>query len=134
MALAAPVIRAEAPGLRLLDFAWSREDSDRLKELWPESSGLMRFQFWTLLVYTFDAMLVAWLCQGKPVGQYLLVADLFSKLRLLLQSACLLYPSDAADESRGVDLWGRLTTTPITITQHIAEHNNYRTLIDKERN
>jgi hypothetical protein len=87
MALAAPVIRAEAPGLRLLDFAWSREDSDRLKELWPESSGLMRFQFWTLLVYTFDAMLVAWLCQGKLVGQYLLVANLFSKLRLLLQSA-----------------------------------------------
>ena len=62
-------------------------DSDRLKELWPESSGLMRFQFWTLLVYTFDAMLVAWLCQGKLVGQYLLVANLFSKLRLLLQSA-----------------------------------------------
>ena len=87
MALAAPVIRAEAPGLRLLDFAWSREDSSRLKELWPESSGLMRFQFWTLLVYTFDAMLVAWLCQGKLVGQYLLVANLFSKLRLLLQSA-----------------------------------------------
>jgi O-antigen/teichoic acid export membrane protein len=47
----------------------------------------MRFQFWTLLVYTLDALLVAWLCQGKLVGQYLVVANLFSKLRLLLQSA-----------------------------------------------
>ena len=87
IALATPAIRAAAPGLRLLDFSWSAEDSARLKELWPDSSGLMRFQFWTLMVYTFDAILVACLWQGKLVGQYLLVANLFSKLRLLLQSA-----------------------------------------------
>lgn len=87
IALAIPAIRAEAPGLRLLDFSWDAQDTARLKELWPDSSGLMRFQFWTLLVYTLDAMLVAWVCQGKLVGQYLLVANLFSKLRLLLQSA-----------------------------------------------
>ena len=87
MGLAAPGIREAAPGLRLLDFAWDRDDTARLKELWPDSSGLMRFQLWTLLVYTLDATLVAWLWQGKLVGQYLLVANLFSKLRLLLQSA-----------------------------------------------
>jgi len=87
MGLAAPGIREAAPGLRLLDFAWDRDDTARLRELWPESSGLMRFQLWTLLVYTLDATLVAWLWQGKQVGQYLLVANLFSKLRLLLQSA-----------------------------------------------
>lgn len=87
IAIAAPMIRTAAPGLRLLDFSWDAGDSARLKELWPDASGLMRFQFWTLLVYTLDVMLVAWLWQGRSVGQYSLVANLFSKLRLLLQSA-----------------------------------------------
>jgi hypothetical protein len=87
IAIATPMIRTAAPGLKLLDFSWDTADSARLRELWPDSSGLMRFQFWTLLVYTLDAMLVAWLWQGRSVGQYSLVANLFSKLRLLLQSA-----------------------------------------------
>lgn len=87
IAIAVPMIRAAAPGLRLLDFSWDAGDSARLRGLWPDASGLMRFQFWTLLVYTLDVVLVSWLWQGRSVGQYSLVANLFSKLRLLLQSA-----------------------------------------------
>lgn len=87
IALAVPMIRMAAPGVRFLDFRWDRSDTLRFRELWPDSVGLLRMQVATLLLYTFDVYLVSWIWTGQQVGQYGFVANLFSKLRNLLQSA-----------------------------------------------
>lgn len=87
IALAIPMVRTASPGLRLLDFSWSKRDTQRLRELWPDSSALLQMQVWTLLLYTVDVFIVSWIWKGPQVGQYSLVANLFSKLRNLLQSA-----------------------------------------------
>lgn len=87
IALAVPLIRIAAPEVRLLDFRWSASDTLRFRELWPDSVGFLRMQVATLLLYTVDVYLVSWIWTGKQVGQYGFVANIFSKLRNLLQSA-----------------------------------------------
>jgi len=87
VALAVPMIRIAAPGTRILDLAWDPADTLRFHDLWREASGVLQMQLWTLALYTVDTLLVGWIWKEDAVGRYLLAANLFSKLRLLLQSA-----------------------------------------------
>jgi hypothetical protein len=87
VALAVPMIRIAAPGTRIFDLTWDPADTRRFQDLWREASGVLQMQLWTLALYTVDALLVGWIWKEDEVGRYLLAANLFSKLRLLLQSA-----------------------------------------------
>jgi O-antigen/teichoic acid export membrane protein len=87
VALAVPMIRIAAPETRLLDLTWDAGDTARLQDLWREASGVLSMQIWTLALYTVDTLLVGWIWTETQVGRYVIAANLFSKLRLLFQSA-----------------------------------------------
>jgi O-antigen/teichoic acid export membrane protein len=87
VALAVPMIRIAAPETRILDLTWDAADSARLRDLWREASGVLSMQVWTLALYTVDTLLVGWIWTETQVGRYVVAANLFSKLRLLFQSA-----------------------------------------------
>ncbi len=90
LAIAASVhrIRDFCPqGSRILDFAWTHEDRSCLQEVKVQSAGLLRMQIWTLLLYSGDVIMVGWIWTGSQVAHYVLAANLFAKLKSLLQSA-----------------------------------------------
>ena len=100
--LAVPMLRRVSPSLSILDFSWTPQDTSSLRALWPESSGVMRMQFSTLLLYTVDVYLVSWIWTGSLVSHYTLFANLFSRLRQLLQSADeAVWPLLAAKRNKG---------------------------------
>lgn len=81
------LVRAVSPDSRPFELKWGDAERTRLKTLWPESSGVMQMQIWTLLLYAADAILVGCVWSGAQVGHYALAATIFSKIRALLQSA-----------------------------------------------
>lgn len=103
IAASVPWIRTIYPqSSTILNFTWSPADRKCFQDVRTESAGLLQMQIWTLLLYSGDAILVGWIWTGSQVAHYVLAANLFAKLKSLLQSADeAVWPLLAAKSGKG---------------------------------
>ena len=81
-------IRAQEPKLKLFSFRPGPEFRARFWSLWPESSAAFTMQILTMLLYSLDLVVAQQFCHHASAGIYaLLVTNVFSRLRLLMQAA-----------------------------------------------